>query len=68
MHNASEVDGVKRVILGYRVIDGKTGKQVGKDYKPEQRARARARQDKLDLEYGSYRYSVQPVWGIDLGL
>ena len=42
--------------VGYAVIDGKSGEQVGKLYKS--RARARNRADKLDSQYGGYRYSV----------
>lgn len=43
----------------YKVIDRQTGLQVGKDY--TSKARARSRADKLDLEYGAYRYSVRTV-------
>lgn len=46
----------------YKIIDGKTGEQIGKDYTYAQRNRARNRADKLDLEYGAYRYSVKPVF------
>jgi hypothetical protein len=43
----------------YRIIDTKTGQQVGTDYSDARRARSRA--DKLDNEYGAYRYSVRRV-------
>lgn len=41
----------------YQIIDTKTGQQVGKDY--ASRARARSRADRLDNEYGAYRYAVR---------
>ena len=41
----------------YVVIDGRTGQQVGGEYKSRSRASARA--DKLDNAYGAYRYRVQ---------
>ena len=40
----------------YKIIDCKTGLQVGKSYKSASRARARV--DALDNAYGGYRYSV----------
>ena len=40
----------------YYVIDRHTRKPVGKPYKSK--ARARARVDVLDNEYGAYRYGV----------
>ena len=43
----------------YAVIDRQTGLQVGKDYTSKNRARSRA--DKLDLQYGAYRYSVRTI-------
>lgn len=46
----------------YQIIDTKTGKQVGKDYTYPQRNRARNRANKLDLEYGAFRYTVRPVF------
>lgn len=47
----------------YKIIDVKTGQQVGKDYNHKQRNRARAKADRLDLLYGGYRYSVKVVFG-----
>lgn len=41
----------------YRVIDMKTGQQVGANYLNV--SRARARRDKLDLQYGAIRYRVE---------
>lgn len=49
----------------YKIIDMKTGEQIGKDYTYSQRKRARNRADKLDLEYGAYRYSVRPVFAVE---
>jgi len=46
----------------YKIIDLKTQQQVGKNYKGTQRNRARARADKLDLEYGAYRYIVRAIF------
>ncbi len=43
----------------YKIIDRKTGQQVGALY--SFRTRARSRADKLDNEYGAYRYSVVPA-------
>jgi len=43
----------------YRIVDTKTGQQVGKNYKSRSRARAQA--DKLDNAYGAYRYIVRIV-------
>lgn len=43
----------------YAVYDKHTGAQVGKPY--SSRARAAARRDKLDNEYGAYRYGVRPL-------
>ena len=42
----------------YQVIDFKTGQVMG-IYVSRRRARAKA--DKLDLEYGAYRYFVRAV-------
>jgi len=44
----------------YKIIDTKTGLQIGKDY--SSRSRANRRVDKLDNEYGGYRYSVRAVY------
>lgn len=47
--------------IGYHIIDRHTQQVVGK-YGPTQRSRARARVDKLDNEYGGYRYTVKPIY------
>ena len=43
----------------YEVVDSRTDKVLGKPYNSKSRARARA--DKLDNEYGAYRYKVRRV-------
>ena len=43
----------------FEIVDSKTGKVVGKPY--SSRSRARARVDRLDNEYGAYRYKVRRV-------
>lgn len=43
----------------YQIIDSKTGLQIGGVYKSRRRASARV--DKLDYDYGSYRYFVRIV-------
>lgn len=43
----------------YEIIDSKTGKVVGKPY--ASRSRASARRDRLDNDYGAYRYKVRKV-------
>lgn len=43
----------------YVIVDRHTGATIGKPYTNARRARSRA--DKLDNEYGAYRYSVRPV-------
>lgn len=50
------IDNSPRIRM-YKIIDIKTGLQVGKPYATLKRARRRA--DKLDLEYGAIRYVVQ---------
>lgn len=47
-------------IIHYLIIDGKTGQQIGKPY--QSRRRASARVDRLDNEYGAYRYRVKPIY------
>ncbi len=47
------------VIVRYDLIDGHTG-QVLASYK--HRAAANNRRDKLDNEYGAYRYKVRAIW------
>lgn len=48
-------------IAGYELIDGKTGRVIG-SYLPNQRVRATRRADRLDNEYGAYRYRVKTIW------
>lgn len=43
----------------YAIVDRKTGEQVGNPYTSKSRARTRV--DKLDNEYGGYRYSVKEI-------
>ena len=43
----------------YQIIDMKTGQPVGKPYTNVRRARAR--RDKLDLQYGAIRYRVEGI-------
>lgn len=43
----------------YAVIDRQTGQQVGKPYTSKNRARGRV--DKLDNEYGAYRYTIRVI-------
>ena len=50
-----------REIIGYNLIDCKTGKVI-QAYKANQAAIARKRADKLDNEYGAYRYAAQPIF------
>lgn len=45
----------------YELVDRHTGKVLG-TYKPSQRKRARNRVDKLDNEYGAYRYGLNTIW------
>ena len=44
----------------YIIIDRITGQQVGGTYQSLRRASRRV--DRLDNEYGAYRYSVRPVY------
>ena len=48
----------------FEIVDSKTGKVIGKPY--SSRARARARVDRLDNEYGGYRFKVRKTGGPDL--
>lgn len=50
------IDNLDRIRL-FKIVDIKTGKQVGKPYAT--RIRALHRADKLDLEYGAVRYVVR---------
>lgn len=43
----------------FEIIDIHTKLRVGKPYKSKGRARARC--EKLDLEYGAYRYIVKEI-------
>ena len=45
--------------MKFQVVDNKTGRSVGKPYASRQKARNRA--DKLDNEYGGYKYGVREV-------
>lgn len=46
----------------YKIIDVKTTYQIGNDYSYQQRKRARARAEKLNLEYGCHRYHVKVIF------
>jgi len=46
-------------MIKYNVIDRHTKMVVGKPYRTMHRARSAA--DRKDLQYGAYRYGVQPV-------
>lgn len=46
----------------YQVIDLKTKQPVGSIYKYPQRNRARSRAEALNQEYGSHRYTAQPIF------
>jgi len=43
----------------FEIVDSKTGKVMGKPYSSKSRARSRA--ERLDNEYGAYRYKVRRV-------
>lgn len=63
VHHIAE-DGIPPVepiqpVTAYEVVDSKTGKVMGKPY--SSRSRARGRADKLDNDYGAYRYKVRRV-------
>lgn len=45
----------------YVITDTRTGKKVGGTYTNMSRAKLRA--DKLDNEWGAYRYQASRVWG-----
>lgn len=45
--------------MKYQIVDRHTGKYVGKPY--SNKTRARNRRDKLDNEYGGYRYYLVEV-------
>ena len=42
------------------IVDSQTGQFVSKPYLYKNRNKARARADKLDMEYGTVRYEVVP--------
>ena len=42
------------------IVDSQTGRFVSKPYLYKNRDKARARADKLDMEYGAVRYKVVP--------
>lgn len=46
----------------YKIFDTKTKSQIGKDYTRKNRKRAYNRIDKLNLNYGSYRYYVKTLF------
>ena len=45
-----------------KIIDLKTQEQIGKDYDYSIRNRARARAEKLNLDYGAYRYTAKTIF------
>lgn len=47
-------------IVGYKIIDQKTGEQVGGIYQDGRRASRRV--DQLDNQYGAVRYSRRPIY------
>lgn len=51
-------------ITGYQIVDNQTGKPVSNVYKadPTQARRARHRAEKMNLEYGSHRYTARSMW------
>jgi hypothetical protein len=57
-HAAGELDQSRPIPGPWQVVDSQTGRVIG-TYKV--RGMARAKQDKLDNEYGAYRYRVVPV-------
>jgi len=59
-----------RPITGYKIIDRHTKEQVGSDYKISDPSRATTvrrrvinKIDKMDNEYGAYRYRHEPIYG-----
>lgn len=50
----------------YEIIDRHTGERIGGTY--QSRSRAQLRADKLDNEYGAYRYSVRLVPSTSTGV
>ena len=44
-----------------KIIDLHTKKQIGKDYTYKNRNKARARANRLDLDYGAYKYVVKII-------
>ena len=51
-------------ITGYKLIDTKT-KTVIQTYAANKGQVARNRMDRLDNQYGAYRYSVKPIFSED---
>lgn len=47
--------------ITYKIIDLKTGWQVGKDYTHSNRNRARNKAEKLNLEHGCHRYYAKAI-------
>lgn len=58
---------VRREIQGYRLWDNVEKRYIGNEYKPNrtQRRRLQTRADKMDNEYGAYRYQVRPQFSGD---
>lgn len=46
----------------YKIYNLHVRQQVGKDYKYENRNRARNRAEKLNLEYGGHKFTVKVVF------
>jgi hypothetical protein len=64
--NAETVENV----IAFRIVDQQTGRQVGSNYNVKDpskersvRSRVGTRAEKLDNEYGAYRYRVETVYG-----
>lgn len=51
------------VTPSYVVVDGRTGKAIGKPYSSYSKALARV--DRLDNTYGAYRYTVRAIKSAD---
>lgn len=49
------------IIAGYEVIDFRANRTLGK-YLPTQRAAARRRADRADLNYGAMTATVKIIW------
>jgi hypothetical protein len=60
--NHTNQGGKVRKIIGYQIVDVKTGHRVGNVYRVSMRNRARSYADKKSNEYGAYRYVARPVF------